>query len=298
MNGQKNIVIKLKGGLGNQMFQYAFARALKHSAEKVGFSINLSYDATAYTEGRRVKQDTIRTFDLERLYCDVPVADEYSVLKLRNPYGLLSKISRKLVEKYLLPDTVSFNPSLLEPPFKKYYEGYWQSPKYFTEIEDEIRQAFRFREQLGTVASARLQEIDTEPNAVSVFYRKTDYIGHSDFDTCDESYYERAFAKMKELVPNAKFFVTSDDMEWVRKNAKLPQNSVLVSDKATINYVEEMKIISHCKHFIIPNSSFGWWTAWLSPHYKTANIIAPALWSKKHNLTQFKDITPAHWLRV
>lgn len=298
MNGQKIIIIKLKGGMGNQMFQYAFACALKHSAEKIGSLVNLYYDITAYTEGGRVKQDTLRTFDLQRLSCNVPIANEDSVLKVRNPHGVFSKIYRKLIEKYLVPDTVSFNPSLLKPPFKKYYEGYWQSPKYFTEIEDELRQAFLFREPLGTAASAKMKEIDAEPNAVSVFYRKTDYVNLSDFDTCAEPYYERAFKKMKELVPNAKFFVTSDDIEWVRKNAKLPAGSVLVSDKTTINYVEEMKIISHCRHFIIPNSTFAWWTAWLSPYRKTSNVIAPAIWSKKYNLTQFKDITPTHWLRI
>lgn len=298
MHEPKNVIIKLKGGLGNQMFQYAFSRALKHSVEKAGVPINLSYDATVYTESGRIKKDTPRTFDLQRLYCDVSVAVEEEITKARNPYGFFSELYRKLEQKLIGPDDISFQPTLLQAPYKNYYEGYWQSAKYFAEIEEEIRQAFRFRKSLRPTAKTKMQEIDIEPNAVSVFYRKTDYVHHNDLDVCDEAYYQRAFTKMQKLVPNAKFFVTSDDIEWVKQNAKLPIGSVLISDKALINYVEEMEIISHCRHFIIPNSTFAWWTAYLSPHYQTAHIIAPALWSKAHNHTHYKDIAPSNWLRV
>ena len=284
--------------MGNQMFQYAFSRALIAAAKKHGEAISVEYDITGYGEHGRVKKDTLRTFDLQKLSCEIVIADEYVALAARNPFGVISKIIRRIITKFFTPDTVRYDETLLMPPYKNYYEGYWQSEKYFKNIEQEIRQHFTFREPLGPVAQAMKEKIENDPHAVGIFFRRTDYVGHSDLDVCDDTYYSRALAKMRELVPNMHLYVMSDDIEWVKQNGNLPEGTTYVSSPS-ISYIEEMEISTACKHHIIPNSTFAWWGAWLNTNPDKISI-APKLWSKKTNTTWYKDIIPKtkNWLRA
>lgn len=293
---QKTAIIKLKGGMGNQMFQYAFSRALLNSAKARADTLEIKYDVTGYTPGGRVKIDTLRTFDLQKLSCELPLAGEEEALAARNPFGPLSKLLRRASNKILKPDTVSYNQKLLILPYQNYYEGYWQSEKYFKDIELEIRKHFAFKEPLGSIASKVKEQIQNDENAVGIFFRRTDYVGHSDLDVCDEAYYDRALAKMRELVPNIRLYVMSDNIEWVKANAKLPSNVVYVSSPE-ISYVEEMELSTACKHHIIPNSTFAWWGAWLNTNANKI-VITPKLWSRNHNDDWYRDIVPAGWIRV
>ncbi|OGG59094.1 hypothetical protein A3C89_01650 [Candidatus Kaiserbacteria bacterium RIFCSPHIGHO2_02_FULL_50_50] len=294
----KTVIVKLKGGMGNQMFQYAFSRALIAAAKGRGDTVHVDYDITAYTSNGRVHADTLRTFDLQKLSCEIPLASERSALSARTPYGFASNILRRVLRKFFTPDIIHYDKRLLTTPYRKYYEGYWQSEKYFKGIEAEIRKHFTFRDPLDPVAQAMKEKIENDPYAVGIFFRRTDYVGHSDLDVCDEAYYSRALAKMHELVPNMHLYVMSDDIEWVKQHAKLPEDATYVSSPS-ISYIEEMEISTACKHHIIPNSTFAWWGAWLSTNHDKI-IIAPKLWSKSYNDTNFKDIIPEskNWLRI
>lgn len=293
MNINKEVVIKLKGGMGNQMFQYAFGRALEVSAKNTGIPINLLFDITAYTNP--IKKDTRRPYMLELLNTHAHIASDEIALKARNPYGIFSKLVRKGLHKFHIGNTAAFVPALLKPPYKNYYEGYWQSEKYFLAIAEDIRQEFTLREPFGTVAEDMHKRIVSDPNAVSIFYRRTDYVGDKTFDIGEQDYQQRAITHMRGLIPNLKLYVMSDDIAWVQENADLPKDSVFVSSKE-IPPEEEMFLASSCKHHIIPNSSFAWWGAWLNQNPNKI-VIAPKDWVLG-NSDEYANITPESWLRI
>lgn len=299
MNTEKQIVIKLKGGMGNQMFQYAFGKTLAKTAEKAGVSVDLLFDVTAYTDP--IKKDTKRPYMLDLLNTDAKIADDATALNARNPYGLISKVIRKINQKLRTDDFVAFKADLLESPYKSYYEGYWQTEKYFLPIIERIRQEFTLREPLGKVAQSIYEKINSDPNAVAIFYRRTDYVGHKTFDISGQGYEERAMAHMSTQVPNMRLYVMSDDIDWVKANVTLPEGSVYVSSSKAQPVIEippheEMKLASTCKHNIIPNSTFAWWGAWLNPNPNKI-IIAPKDWVQG-DASEYQDITPSGWLRL
>lgn len=282
--------------MGNQMFQYAFGRALEEAAKTAGEPINLLFDIIAYTDP--IKKDTRRPYMLGLLNTHANLASDEVALKARNPLGIISKITRKILHKLNIGNTVTFVPSLLQPPFQNYYEGYWQTEKYFTAFANELRQEFTLRAPLGAVAADMHQRITGDSNAVSIFYRRTDYVGDKTFDIGEQDYQRRAVEHMRGLVPNLRLYVMSDDIDWVRENANLPQGSVFVSSKA-IPPEEEMFLASACKHNIIPNSTFAWWGAWLNKNPDKI-VIAPKDWVRKESnqAKHYEFITPEDWLRL
>lgn len=293
MNTNKTVVIKLKGGMGNQMFQYAFGKALEESAERAGNPIDLLFDTTAYTNPG--KKDTLRPYLLPVLNTHARVASDKIALQTRNPYGIISKILRRVSAKLKPENSGYFDPSLLQPPYKNYYEGYWQSEKYFLPIAERIRREFTLRHPLGRPAQVMYERIVSDPNAVSIFYRRADYVGHKMFDIGEQEYQQRAITRMHELIPGCRFYVMSDDIEWVKENAELPADSVFVSSKE-IPPQEEQRLAAVCKHHIIPNSTFAWWGAWLDQSPDKI-VIAPRDWVRG-NSDEFRDIIPEDWLRV
>lgn len=293
MKSGNNVVVKLKGGMGNQMFQYAFGRMLEKTASDTGTPINLSFDTTAFTNP--LKADTKRPYMLELLCTKATIAADDVALRARNPYGVFSKITRKLEQKYSIGNSVAYIPALLKPPYKTYYEGYWQSEKYFLPIVGGLRKEFTLKDPLGSEGDRLAKLITTDPNAVSIFYRRTDYVGNKTFDIGEQDYQDRAIAHMRTLVPTMKLYVMSDDINWVKEHANLPEGSVFVTSK-DLPFHEEMYIASLCKHNIIPNSTFCWWGAWLNTNPNKI-VIAPKLWANS-TTDEYKDITPPSWLRI
>ncbi len=293
MDTDKTIVIKLKGGMGNQMFQYAFGKAIVEAAKNTGQILDLQFDITGYTNP--IKKDTRRPHMLPLLNTETNIASDTVVEQAKNPYALISKVFRRTMHKLKIGNTAAYVPKLLKPPYKSYYEGYWQSEKYFLSIANEIRQEFTLREPLGPVAKAVHERITTDPKAVSIFYRRTDYVNHSVFDIGEQEYQKRALAKIHELVPDSKLYVMSDDIDWVKENANLPADSIFVSSDK-IPAQEELFLMAACKHNIIPNSTFAWWGAWLNQNPDKI-VIAPKNWVNG-NTDEYTDITPKNWLRV
>lgn len=279
--------------MGNQMFQYAFGKMLEKTAAEAGAPITLLFDTTAFTNPPTA--DTKRPYMLEPLSTTAVIADDATALRARNPYGIFSKVTRKILQKLNKGNPVAFIPSLLQPPYHDYYEGYWQSEKYFLPIVDQLRREFTLREPLGPEGAHLQALVQNDPNAVSIFYRRTDYVGNKTFDIGEQDYQKRALAHMRTLVPNLKLYVMSDDITWVKEHADLPEGSVFVSSKA-LPFHEEMYIASLCKHNIIPNSTFCWWGAWLNKNPQKI-VIAPKVWANS-TTDEYKDITPPGWLRI
>jgi hypothetical protein len=229
---KNKIIVRLSGGLGNQLFQYAHARAL---AKEKGLSLGI--DTSYY------KNQSKRSYRMDNL-----------------------KITAKTV---CLPEAIFhkfFYPST-------YIVGEFQDEKNFLAIADIIENEFYIKEKLPEKQEAIVSEIQ-KTNSVSVHIRRTDYLTKQHrFVVLGQKYYEEAMKIISEKVAEPRFFFFSDDIEWVKKNIKHPDNSVFLKNKD----FEDMHLMSLCKHNITANSTFSWWAAWLNKNQNKI-VITPQRW--------------------
>ena len=285
------IIIKLKGGLGNQLFQYAFGRLI---ALRRGEDLKLDKDIL----GQR--GDTYRAYGLDNFNIRAEIASREEVLKVKYPYGLISKALRFFKAKFLRIFHIGFEARMLKTK-AKYLEGFFQSYKYLESIRRELLEEFSLKENISLKYGDLLSEFNSL-NSVALHIRRGDYVNNPATKKahfiCDLSYYQKAINLIKEklneknLTP--KFFVFSDDINWAKENFKL-FDFIFVSRPEFLD-PEELILMSKAKHNIISNSSFSFWSAWLNNNPEKI-VIAPALWNRKYRRA-YKDLIPEDWLRV
>ena len=270
------IIIQLKGGLGNQMFQYALYRALK----KKGKTVKID-DVTGFVN------DKLREPVLQGYGIDYERATKDEVIALTDSkMDIFSRIRRKLTGRKTFridEESGRFDPNILELE-NAYLVGYWQSEKYFADeaVQNEIKEAFEKRPQElmnDTVSWTLLQQIEC-CESVSLHVRRTDYVDAEHIhihNICSEKYYKNAIDKIRKEYPNAMFFIFTDDKEWCKKHFKGRCFSVVELEEGPKTDIAEMMLMSKCKHHIIANSSFSWWAAWLNDAPEKL-VIAPSKW--------------------
>ncbi|TKC55812.1 alpha-1,2-fucosyltransferase [Pedobacter hiemivivus] len=284
-------IVKFLGGLGNQMFQYAFYRALskRHKTVKADLS---GYSNYPLHNG----------FELEKIFnLDLKKASPF-IIKLYDP-TVRTWYIRKLRKILLLEkaykaekDPFLFDEEKLKDKGPKLYWGYWQNQKYFIDIEQELRANFQFKNEVSKTNENFLQQI-LRSNSISVHIRRGDYVGHESLGgLCDLAYYREAITIMRAKIKTPSFFIFSDDMEWCRKNLPLPENTTLIEGNNGLNSYIDMQLMSNCKHNIIANSSFSWWAAWLNQNPDKI-VIAPKKWINDDNYND-SDIIPKTWLKI
>jgi hypothetical protein len=157
-------------------------------------------------------------------------------------------------------------------------KGFWQSWRYFADIQDLIHQEFTLKSPLGVGATELAKKIQGV-TAVGIHIRRGDYVSnpvtHQFHGICDLDYYARAISCMAEAVQQPYFFVFSDEPQWARENLKIDFPCTII-DPNHQDY-EDLYLLSLCQHFIIANSSFSWWAAWLSSN-PGKSVIAPRRW--------------------
>lgn len=284
------VAVELIGGLGNQMFQYAAAKALAlHRKEALLLDSHLfaSYDLHSYS---------LHHFNIAA----AAVHEEIIFEPLSFSEKIKAFISQKKIYCKFEEQNLSFDRSLFDTSSKNIYlKGYFQSEKYFIKYENEIRKDFEIKSALKQQTVEMLKIIDAQ-NAVSLHIRRGDYVTNAEANavhgTCDLNYYYKAIEIIKGKTDNPVFFIFSDDIDWARENLEVDCPTYFVDfNDASTNY-EDLKLMSSCKHNIIANSSFSWWGAWLN-NYKDKTVIAPSKWFKidVHNS---KDIIPESWLKI
>lgn len=292
-------IIKIHGGLGNQMFQYAFAKSCAiHSGD------DIYLDISTYKKNINNKKgiDSLHNgYELERLFnLDLPEADIKDVLKLGTlPDTFLHRFQRKYLTKkthYIERGLQSVNQELLKSNKNLYLEGYWQSEDYFSNCADVIRKAFEFKISPDQKNQDLLKD---NKNLVSIHVRRGDYLKLSGFAVCTEEYYSDAIKYMKEKFADAIFLVFSDDISWCRDFFKIiinPDKCIFVDWNTGFNSWQDMYLMSHCKGNIIANSTFSWWGAWLN-NSSDKCIVAPKKWC---TLPEFdvSRLVPDSWIRL
>jgi len=285
------IVINLKGGIGNQMFQYALGRklALKNNDE-------LKLETAGLARANEVG-DIYRPFSLEAFNIDKNIASAEEVQKLKYPYGIFSKGWRYFSFKVLRRKYTLFDPAVLKWKGDLFLDGYWQSPRYFEDIRDTLLTEFSLHSPLSPTVEKYRKQIEAG-TSVSVHIRREDYVKNprvlQEFGICEASYYNKAIEHIGSTVNNPNFFVFSDDIEWVKENLPLPTSTVFVQDK-NLRDVEELSLMSMCQHNIIANSSFSWWGAWLNKNNDKI-VTAPTPWF--NNGSYDKDLIPKTWIQI
>jgi hypothetical protein len=290
------IIVKLLGGLGNQMFQYAAGRAL---AEKYGLKLYL--DMSYFREKHGM---TPRPFELDKLHCDIHIANRREIGRLTNRGKF-----RRAADRVLGYQRVNLKENQANPEVPRdgkmtiYLDGYWQSENYFKSIEQKIRSEYIFRARVNAETERLAGEIRGNSQSVSVHIRRGDYLASEAManflGVCSIEYYEKALQHISGKIGQIFCYVFSDDLDWVNENIiKGRDNMQAVSHNRNADSWQDMYLMSLCRHHVIANSSFSWWGAWLDPHPDKI-VITPDTWFKASDLfEQTKDIIPNGWIRI
>ena len=295
------IVVKLMGGLGNQMFQYAAGRRLAYTQKTV-----LKLDLSGFND------DPLRNYSLNVLNIKEKVATPQEVDKFfRQPQkNRFSKLLAALGHKPGRQSSYTifrehpaplFIREILRAKENIYLEGYWQSEKYFQDIEEILRHEFKVMTSLNEKNKAILTEIQ-RLNSVCLHVRRGDYISNpmtnQAHGTCSHEYYMKAVELITDRVPFPHFFVFSDDCEWVKEHINLDFPTEYVTHNPPKEGHEDLRLMSHCKHFIIANSSFSWWGAWLSEASQKI-VVAPDKWFQTLSPgANDQHIIPGNWIKL
>jgi hypothetical protein len=286
------VIVRLEGGLGNQLFQYAAGRTI---ALETGRKLLL--DPSAYRE------DRLRSYQLDHFAIAArPLrAGDVPLLKLRRSRlrGLVPRRWRYGIVREAFPARVPVWPEApVDDAGTPYLIGYWQSERYFAAVADTIRRELRVK-AAPDGANARLLDEIAACDAVAIHVRRGDYVSNpaatAYHGLCGLEYYAAAIRRLSGKVSQPHFFVFSDDLDWVRENLDTGHPTTWVGDNADTPW-EDLRLMAACRHFIVANSSFSWWGAWLGA-WPGKQVIAPARWFRADHGGE-GEIVPAGWLRM
>lgn len=274
----------MTGGLGNQMFIYAMHLAMKHRFPNT--RIDLS-DMMHY--------HVHNGYELHRIFPHLP-QDEFCVWRpLKKVMEALC--FRIILERHQNMETLEAYRCRYLWPWV-YFKGFYQDERYFREIEDEVREAFRFDTgMLNADSGAWLQKIEECPHSVSVHIRRGDYLQAGTWQmlgqVCTVDYFQRAVDTLIEDYGDAEFFIFSDDMDWVREHLSIPRAHYVDCNRGNDSW-QDMMLMSRCCHNIISNSTFSWWGAWLNAH-QDKRVLCPNHWCAGDENPR---IIPAAWEKI
>lgn len=283
------IIIKLIGGLGNQLFQYAAGRCMAMEQKE-----ELVLDISAFEDRKQLRKYSLSPF---RITARLATEEETGRLNKTVTEKIISKLSFKN-PPIISRKKFSFFPLLGKSHIilEKDDAGHWNHEKYFHGIENTIKEEITLREPQGEKYDGMLKKI-TECSSVSLHVRRADYLlaKHTNlFAECTLEYYTEAIKYISNKSNGIELFVFSDDSAWVKENLKTDYPVTFLADEHFSDY-QELLLMASCKHNIIANSTFSWWGAWLNTNPNKI-VVAPEKWftdeSKYPN-----DIIPSTWVK-
>jgi hypothetical protein len=293
------VIVYMSGGLGNQMFQYAF------SVNFLNAQLEVKYDDVWFRT--LSNQSGIMLGRVFGLKCPAATRAEVEKVAYYEPTKL-AKIRRKLLgvrESHIVER--EFFHGLLSPwqPLVVrdgcYYQGYWQSSRYFDAFGEQIQSLFRFGGSLNDQNKAVWDTICENPQqACAIHIRRGDYLekGYGNFLSLQRTgYYQKALQKVTTMAGSPlRYYFFSDDIAWIRQNFQL-ENAVYVDwNKAEESY-RDLQLMSACKYIVTANSTFSWWGAYLNPNCLDKVVCTPAEWFRKVKLKDI-DLVPSNWYPI
>lgn len=287
------VIVRLIGGLGNQLFQYAYALSLVKKGYDVKLDIS-AFDTYTLHGG----------YSLNHYNKRVNNASPEEVTAMTH-IGFGKKLMRQLQGKKSRPVAKevnsAFDEKMLSPEDNHYLVGYFQSEKYFQQIRGELLDSLVLQEPLSSYTKNTLDRINKSEVSVSVHVRRGDYVTNAEalktHGVCSLDYYQQAVMLINAKFDNVSYYIFSDDIDWVKDNLVI-DNAFYVDSEEERFSGEDMFLMSQCNHNIIANSSFSWWGAWLNTHIDKL-IVAPKNWyadEKKQYLSEM--MIPRDWIQV
>ena len=286
--------MRLKGGLGNQLFQYALGRHLS-----IIRNTPLQLDTSSY------KTDTLREYRLDSFQINVRHSDKLPFFstegRARHLNSIIQGIRGIFYKSYQIikEKNFSFDATILDCSEDAYLDGFWQSEKYFSSIAQTIRKDLRLNNSIQGPLQEIAEQIQTT-NSISIHVRRGDYVLNPTttayHGVCGIEWYESAVKLIKDKVNQPTFFIFSDDYAWAKENLQFQSPAVFITPSPEGQECNDMHVMSLCKHNIIANSSFSWWGAWLNANPEKI-VIAPKNWfiaGPKNT----QDLIPDSWFRV
>lgn len=291
-------IVKISDGLGNQMFQYAFARKLSIiTGQNVYLDLRFINNEDFISIGQNVpfyRKLSYREYGLSHFKTILPIAGDKELLCWN--YLKRSNDIQKMVYRLSLQDmwiwkyreensnfSGEFSPMVLA--FPTYYQGYFFDLKYYDDMKGVLRREFSLKQKINLPRSLRMMLDKRE--VVSLHVRRGDFL-KLNRDISSSAYYERAMHIIESKVTAPVYFIFSDDIAWVKENMDVHGEKVYISEMGFQDY-EEFTIMKHCKHNIIANSTFSYWAAYLNADTDKI-VICPKHWRK--------NIIPNEWICV
>lgn len=290
-------MVKIIGGLGNQMFQYATARRVAHVN-----NVEITLDISPF---QNQGKSTPRTYMLDNFNINARIATEkevrYFIRYKRNHTKILGKIHNTFFADdsiYISEHGYGLNKNVLALKDNVYLDGWWNTAKYFEDIDDIIQKEFTLKNR-GRAEYEKTRAEILLRNGVSIHIRRGDYVANHEtaksYGTCDLDYYKHAVEYIVQRTGNPHFYIFSDDIAWAQENLVIPHPHTFMSGKEVKDY-EELMLVAVCKHNIIANSTFSWWGAWLNTN-KNKIVVAPKQWFKDESFVPV-DLVPRSWVRI
>jgi hypothetical protein len=287
------IVAKINGGLGNQMFQYAAARALANH-HQVDLMLDLRWFKNIPS------RNTVRSFELNRYPIDAYIANGQEELQFRSFHSLFLKGIPRINTQWIYKKEkyFQFDPDFFRFPSNSYLDGSWQSSHYFEKYSESIWNQFQPIEAPGYQDEALLDLIRNS-NSIAIHVRRGDYVtnvfARNAHGACSLDYYNNALDFIREREEGLSYFVFSDDLNWARDNLKLRGPAEFVNHNAGDRAFNDLRLMASCAHQIIANSSFSWWGAWLNKNPKK-RVLAPSQWFTGRKNTS--TLLPIGWTKI
>jgi len=283
------IFVKIIGGLGNQMFQYAAARAL---ADRLNVDL--------YLDLRDFDSYKLYGFGLDRFVVRAKVAsddelEEYPVWRFR-----LAKTLKKLKfsNRFYIEPSFCFSESWKKLGDRSYLSGYFQSEKYFMNSRESLCKDFQLKNNIYG-KNERILKLMDDCESISVHVRRGDYLTNKKtlkiHGVCSYDYYKKAVEIMRLKYGSVRFFIFSNDAVWAKKNLDFGSNAVFITGNEESPEID-LHLMARCRHHILANSSFSWWGAWLGKNLNQC-VVAPKPWFDNKRMFA-TDLLPSSWIEV
>jgi hypothetical protein len=298
---ENRVVVQLDGGLGNQLFQYAHALSV---ARQKGASIFLDIQ----TLQRRNRDVTPRDFSLGAFQIEINQPPKHwawllQILWIFSRRRKRRDVFNQIFSKSLVELRTESNFSYRNYPQLGAYttclKGYWQSPKYFESVKGELQKMLQLKNVMSAESETLLAEIRAQ-QSLCVNVRRGDYtsdVGKAVHGLMGTDYYRNGTELIKLRSRIDRIYIFSDEPEWCRKNLALDPLQVIVGhEHAGLHFSSYLHLMASCKFFVIPNSTFGWWAAWLADAH-SLQVVAPSNWFANPAI-ETDDLIPKSWTRI
>lgn len=303
------VIVRLRGGFGNQLFQYATGVSLANT-----LGVELKIDTYTYQQDTH-GDFTKRKLELGKFNINFTEATRKEIKNFtgKNIFSRFfhKKTNYRFNSKVYSQPKYAFSESFLKLSEPIYISGYWQSERFFEKHKSQIKELYTPSQPINNINNSFVNDMQ-KSNSVSIHIRKGDYEKNPNysgfFGVLEKSYYLKAIKHIESKTEHPVYYFFSDSPEWCKKEFGHLKNANFIDHNSGSDSYWDLILMTKCKHNIIANSSFSWWGAWLNDHVNKI-VIAPKKWFNQTKYTgkdpsyhsryyDTKDLIPSSWVRL